>query len=174
MKILAFDFQKIKDLEVTGKKRTIKGFWAVLFVLSASFMSVWYLYTSGFGVVSTETNRGFYLLFTSVLIFLLFPARKGSPKDRPSIFDLLFVALISVSMVYWMTQYMPYAINRVSAPNTWDLIMGLIAIVMILETARRAIGIVIPVLAIIFVAQVYFGLYLPGDMAHSGMSVYRA
>lgn len=173
MKLPSFNLQKIKDLEVNGKKRTLKGFWALLFILSGAFMAGWYLYTSGFGVVSTESNRGFYLLFTSVLVFLLFPATKRSPKDRPSVFDLIFVVLVSVSMVYWMTQYMSYAINRVSAPNNWDLIMGIIGILMVLETSRRAIGMVIPILAIIFIAQLYFGPYLPGKMAHAGMSVRR-
>ena len=69
--------------DVAGKKRTLTGFWAVLFTLSGVFMGAWYMYTSGFGIVSTETNRAYYLLFTSILVFLLYPATKWSPKDRP-------------------------------------------------------------------------------------------
>ena len=122
--------------EVKGKDRTLTGFWAVLYSSAAIFMAIWYMYTSGFGVISTETNRGFYLLFTSVLVFLLFPASRWAPKNRPSLYDIICVILISASIGYWINQYMDYAMFRVTEPNNWDLIMGLIAITMILETAR--------------------------------------
>ncbi|MEW6670800.1 MAG: TRAP transporter fused permease subunit [Thermodesulfobacteriota bacterium] len=156
--------------EVKGKNRTLKGFWAILYSCAAIFMAVWYMYTSGFGVVSTETNRGFYLLFTSVLVYLLFPASRWAPTHRPSVYDILCVILVSVSIGYWIDQYMPYAMFRVSDPSFWDLTMGVIAITMILETARRALGIVMVILSVIFLSQIYFGPYLPGKLSHAGMS----
>ena len=155
--------------EVRGKNRTLKGFWAVLYSCAAIFMAVWYMYTSGFGIVSTETNRGFYLLFTSVLVYLLFPASRWAPANRPSVYDIICVILVSVSIGYWIDQYMPYAIFRVTNPSFWDLTMGVIAIAMILETARRALGIVMVILAVIFLSQIYFGPYLPGKLSHAGM-----
>ncbi len=155
--------------EVKGRDRTLTGFWALLYSCAAIFMGAWYMYTSGFGLISTETNRGFYLLFTSVLVYLLFPASRWAPKDRPSVFDIACVLLISVSIGYWINQYMDYAMFRVTEPNTWDLVMGVIAICMILETARRALGPIMMILAIIFIGQIYFGPYLPGKLSHAGM-----
>lgn len=159
--------------EVKGKDRTLTGFWAVLYTSAAIFMATWYMYTSGFGVISTETNRGFYLLFTSVLVYLLFPASRWAPKNRPSFYDILCVVLISVSIGYWINQYMDYAMFRVTEPNNWDLIMGIIAICMILETARRALGPIMMILAIIFIGQIYFGPHLPGKLSHAGMPPVR-
>ena len=159
--------------EVKGRNRTLTGFWAILFSCAAIFMACWYMYTSGFGVVSTETNRGFYLLFTSVLVYLLFPASRWAPKDRPSVYDLVCVVLVSVSIGYWIDQYMDYAIFRVTDPSTWDITMGMIAIAMIMETARRALGPVLVFLSIIFLVQIYFGPYLPGKLSHAGMSPTR-
>lgn len=155
--------------EIKGKNRTLKGIWAVLYSSAAVFMAAWYMYTSGFGVISTETNRGFYLLFTSVLVYLLFPASRWAPRHRPSVYDIVCVILISVSIGYWINQYMDYAMFRVTEPNFWDLIMGLIAIAMILETARRALGPIMMILAIIFIGQIYFGPQLPGKLSHAGM-----
>ena len=159
--------------QVKGKNRTLKGFWAVLYSCAAIFMAGWYMYTSGFGVVSTETNRGFYLLFTSILVYLLFPASRWAPKHRPSVYDVVCVILVSVSIGYWIDQYMDYAIFRVTYPSFWDLTMGTIAIVMIMETARRALGPIMMILCIIFLAQIYFGPYLPGKLSHAGMSPSR-
>ena len=161
----------IKPIE--GRSRTLTGGVAAVYSLAAVFFSVWYLYTSGFGLVSTETNRGFYLMFTSVLVFLLFPATSRSPSHRPSVFDLIWVALTFASITYWISEYTDYAINRVSEPNDWDFAMGIVGIVVMLETSRRVLGTTIVVIALLFLAQLYYGQYLPGKMAHSGLDVVR-
>jgi len=158
---------------VEGSRRTLTGFYALAFNLMAAGFSSFYLYTSGFGLVSTQSNRGVYLMLTSVLVFLIYPARKASPSHRPSVFDLIFIVLSVVSIGYWIDQYVSYAIFRVSSPSQADLIMSGIAIVLMLETSRRALGPVISIIAVIFLAQLYFGSYLPGRLSHPGMSVER-
>ncbi|GGD42094.1 TRAP transporter permease [Sinisalibacter lacisalsi] len=156
-----------------GAKRSLSGVWALAFNLTAMGFSLFYLYTSGFGLVSTQSNRGVYLMLTSVLVFLIYPAHRNSPTDRPSILDLGLIALTVASIGYWIDQYVSYAIFRVSSPNQADLVMGAIAIVLMLETSRRVLGPIVSVLAILFLSQLYFGQYLPGKLAHPGMSVER-
>lgn len=158
---------------VEGKGRIIAGPAAFAYAVIGVAFSLWYLYTSGFGLVSTETNRGFYLMFTSVLVFLRFPARRGAPKTRPSAVDLAMIVLAVASIGYWMDQYVSYAMFRVSDPNDWDQAMGLIAILVILETSRRVLGPTIAIIAAVFPAQLYFGEWLPGKLAHPGMTVER-
>lgn len=158
---------------IEGKMRTLSGAYAALYGLVAASFSALYMYTSGFGLISTETNRGYYLLFTAVLVFLVYPARRGAPKHRPSVVDFIFIALAIASIGYWMDQYVPYAMFRVSDPNQWDLLMGGAGIVVVLETSRRALGPAIPIIAALFLAQLYFGPYLPGKLSHSGMPVDR-
>lgn len=158
---------------VEGAKRSLSGVWALAFNLTAMGFSLFYLYTSGFGLVSTQSNRGVYLMLTSVLVFLLYPAHRRSPTNRPSVVDLGLIVLTVVSIGYWIDQYVSYAIFRVSSPNQYDLVMGAIAIVLMLETSRRVLGPIISILAVIFLCQLYFGEYLPGKLAHPGMSVER-
>ncbi|GAB4391305.1 MAG: TRAP transporter permease [Kiloniellaceae bacterium] len=158
---------------VEGSRRTLTGLYALAFNLVAIGFSGFYLYTSGFGLVSTQSNRGIYLMLTSVLVFLLYPARKGAPTHRPSIVDVVLIALTVVTMWYWIDQYVNYAMFRVSSPNQTDLIMGAIAIGLMLETSRRALGPVISIIAVIFLLQLYYGAYLPGRLSHPGMSVER-
>ena len=158
---------------VEGSRRSLSGIPALAFNLVAIGFSGFYLYTSGFGLVSTQTNRGIYLMLTSVLVFLLYPARAGSPKTRPSVVDLVFVAAAVASVWYWIDQYVSYAMFRVSSPNSWDLAMGAVAIVVMLETSRRALGPIISIIAIVFLVQLYWGEYLPGRLANPGMSVER-
>ncbi len=158
---------------IKGRSRTLSGPVALIYAATAIFFSCWYLYTSGFGLVSTETNRGFYLMLTSVLVFLLFPALPTSPKTRPSLFDFVWIVAAVVSVGYWIDQYVDYAINRVSDPNQWDFVMGVIGIAVMLETSRRVLGLTVVVIALVFLAQLYFGRYLPGKLAHSGLGITR-
>ena len=158
---------------VQGRGRTLSGAMASVYALTAAAFSLWYLYTSGFGLVSTETNRGLYLLFTSILVFLLYPAWRGAPKSRPSVIDWVLIALTVITIAYWIDQYPVYAMERVSDPNAWDKAMGFICLLLMLETSRRALGITITLIALAFLAQLYFGKYLPGKLAHSGMGVER-
>jgi TRAP transporter 4TM/12TM fusion protein len=158
---------------IKGRNRTLSGPVALVYAATAVFFSLWYLYTSGFGLVSTESNRGLYLMLTSVLVFLLYPALPTSPKTRPSLFDALWVVAAVISVGYWIDQYTDYAINRVSDPNQWDFIMGVIGIAVMLETSRRVLGITVVIIALAFLAQLYFGKYLPGKLAHSGLDITR-
>ncbi len=158
---------------VEGSHRTLTGLWALAFNLTAASFSAFYLYTSGFGLISTQSNRGVYLMLTSVLVFLIYPATKRSNVTRPSLVDLALIVLTVVSVGYWIDQYVSYAIFRVSSPSQWDLTMGAIAIVVMLETSRRVLGPIISIIAIVFVLQLYYGAYLPGTLAHPGMSVER-
>jgi TRAP transporter 4TM/12TM fusion protein len=159
------------DIEVRGRKLT--GYYKVFFGIIAAGFSGFYLYTSGFGLVSSETNRAFYLLFTAILIFLSYPIGKKSLSGKPTIFDFILIILVAVSIGYWVDQYVPYAMERVSSPNKWDTIMGIIAILVIVETSRRALGWAIPIIAFLFLLQLYYGPYLPGKLSHSGLPFTR-
>lgn len=158
---------------VEGTKRTLTGGYAVAFNLVAAGFAAFYLYTSGFGLVSTQTNRGIYLMLTSVLVFLLYPAHRRSPAHRPSAVDIVLALAAVVTIGYWIDQYVSYAMFRVSSPNTADLVMGAVAIAVVLETSRRVLGPIISAIAVVFLLQLYFGQWLPGRLSHPGMSVER-
>src|SRR3546814_16026213 len=107
-------------------------------------------------------------MLTSVLVFLLYPARKGAPTDRPSAVDLALVVLTVVCIGSWIDQYVSYAMFRVSSPRQTDRVMGAIALLVMLETSRRALGLLISLLAGVFVMQPTFGSHLPGRLSPPG------
>ncbi len=146
----------------------------IIVSILASAFALFYLYTSGFGIFSTQTNRGVFILFTFVLCTILYPTYKKSPYNKTLYaFDIVVVILASCSIIYWMLEYADYARYRVGLPNQWDTFWGIILILVSLEITRRVMGIVLPILGALFVAQLFIGPYLPGIFAHRGMSLLR-
>lgn len=140
----------------------------------AAAFSLFYLYVSGVGLVSTEANVGLYLLFTNLLSLILYPLSKKAPNSKPlAVIDGILIVLATTSVVYWIIQYGDYSARRVGMPNDLDMFFGVVMILISLEITRRALGNVLAVMGLIFVVQLYFGPYLPGYFAHKGFSITR-
>ena len=52
-----------------------------------------------------------------------------------------------------------------------DVVMGCIAILLIIEATRRKVGLVMPILAGVFILYGYFGQNMPGVLRHRGLDV---
>lgn len=163
--------EKMEAIEKKFEPRTRKlaGTPLFIFTLASALFAGFYLYTAGFGIVSTETHRGVYLLFTFLLGFMMYPAFKRS-KEHVTVWDYIIIVAAIASMIYWMVSYATYARYRISEPSQFDFWFGVIAIVLSLEITRRAIGNILVVLGVLFLVQLFFGRYLPGILAHPGFS----
>ncbi len=140
----------------------------------SAFFALFYLYTSGFGIFSSQTHRGFYLLFIYILCFLYFPSYKKAPYNKwLAVFDGVLIFLSIASIGYWMLEYAEYASMRVAWPNQWDTFWGAVLILISLEVTRRVIGPILAIVGFVFVVQIYLGPHLPGLFAHQGMSITR-
>lgn len=140
----------------------------------AIVFALFYFYSAGFGIISTESNRGLFLMFVNGLCLLLYPASKKRADSKVlAVIDLLILVLGSASVIYWIKQYGKYCQFRSGMPNQWDLLFGVILIIVSLEVTRRVTGNVLMVLGLVFVVQLYLGPYLPGIFAHKGFTISR-
>jgi TRAP transporter 4TM/12TM fusion protein len=164
--------QVVRQYDTEARFRKLLRIPAAIVSGIAILMSLFQLYTAGFGVLEAIKQRSVHLTFVLVLIFLLFPARTKSPRARASAWDVLLVCL-SVSVgVYIFTQYDAIA-NRGGVTTPADIITGGILCLLVLEAARRATGKELPILALLFVAYALYGNYIPGEFGHRGYSLER-
>jgi TRAP-type uncharacterized transport system fused permease subunit len=77
-----------------------------------------------------------------------------------------------VSVFYIFIEY-EELVRRIGQPNTLDLVMRVIAILLILEAARRAFGWILPGVTIVFIAYAFLGPYLFDAIAHRGYTLRR-
>lgn len=145
--------------------------WIVFFGLLA--FSLFHLYTGVFGMLTAQLQRSIHLGFALALIFLLFPARKKSlKKNKVAWYDIILAILAVVVCAYWPLN-IEEIVGRAGRLTDTDFYIGLLAILLVLEATRRAVGLPITIIAIVFIGYALYGPYMPGFLAHRGLDLDR-
>ncbi|WP_297987385.1 TRAP transporter permease [Anoxybacillus sp.] len=137
--------------------------------------SLFQLYTAIFGVFTAQIQRSVHLGFALALIFLLFPARRGKRKSgklQVAWYDIV-LALLSIYVGSYWPLHIDKIVMRVGMLSDQDFYTGVLAVLLVLEATRRAVGLPITMIAILFLSYGYFGEMMPGFLRHSGLSLQR-
>lgn len=150
--------------------------WAMGLVFAA-----FYLYL-GWDLVSRLTESGeigktlgaAYLALIAALAASGLPIRRlGGHSHRPGLLDIpLALAAAGVSG-YLLVFFQDVFVTRVGAPIAQDYLMGVLAVVMVMEATRRAMGPLLPAIGMCCLLYALFGRVMPGVLAHRGYSVVR-
>lgn len=133
----------------------------------AVMISVYHFVTSYIGYPATHKHRSLHVAMMLFMTFFLYPISSRSSRKKVAWFDYIFAAIsVSVAVYVW-TDYVGF-INRMGMPNTMDIIMGTILVVMVLEASRRISGWPLVILSMLFIAYGLFGQNMPGIFAHRG------
>ncbi len=149
--------------------------WLVSVGLAVFYLLLgWALMTSPVGEevpLAAQLTFGGVLLAIAALSLPL-KAYDGSHRHIP-LRDWIFAIAASSFSLYLLIFFQDIFIERPGHHSPLDLMFGVIAIAMVLEAARRTMGIFLPLLAVATVLYGIFGPYLPGELAHRGYSVPR-
>ncbi|NKC32479.1 TRAP transporter permease [Falsiroseomonas selenitidurans] len=124
-----------------------------------------HLYFGGFGFPEPIQMRGFHLLVFTPLLFLLYPAFKTrSPRHRPSVFDWIWAVASGVPHAWVMWNWMAVAdrMEYVDPFTPTMMVLGLVAIVTILEAIRRAVEPGLAIMVAVSLAYMQWGWLVPG------------
>jgi TRAP transporter 4TM/12TM fusion protein len=170
--------QLVAEADIGGRKPT--GFTGGLvfgIAVAWSLFQLWYASPLPFmfnvGVFGDTEARAFHLSFALFLAFTAYPAFATSPRAYVPYYDWILAALAIAAVLYLVVFYNAIAL-RPGLPTRGDVLAAVIGIILLLEASRRAEGPWMPVIAIVSLAYVFTGPYLPGLLAHKGSSVVRA
>ena len=121
------------------------------------------------GVFNNTEARAIHLAFALLLAFLAYPAFKRSPRDRVPLVDVALGLIAAASASYLYFAYEQLA-QRPGNLTTMDLVTACVGIPLLLEATRRALGPALAVIALIFLGYSLAGPYMPGLLAHRGVS----
>ena len=158
----------VQQEEGAGNK--LKGLTATVVTGIAVVMTLFHLYAA-YDIVPTQQLRYIHVAFVLLLSFLLFPLASRF-RNRIQWFDIV-PALAGIGIIIYALWGGDDFLDRASVPARWDVILGGIFIVLVLEAARRTTGPIMPIVAVLFLLYAYFGPYLPPPWTHRGFDIAR-
>ena len=113
------------------------------------------------------------LMSVAALGFLLTPLSAATPAlGKWRLPEWIFAALAIASAIYLSVEIESYK-TRPTKPTPDELALGAILIVLVLEGARRAVGWILPFIALLFLLYAWFGPAMPEPFDHRGFSLNR-
>lgn len=167
--------QLVAEADSGGRKPT--GAVAKLLMLTALAWSLFQLWIAsplpflfGVFVLNDTESRAIHLGFATFLGFLAYPAFRRSPRDFIPPVDWL-LALAGAFCASYLFLFYAELSTRPGQPTTFDLAASVIGLTLLLEAARRALGLPLVLLALTFIGYIFLGPHMPDMIAHKGASL---
>jgi TRAP transporter 4TM/12TM fusion protein len=171
-----------------GVKRNLSGFHLKLvagIAICWTLFQLWYAsplpFILNFGIFIDLPARAIHLAFALVLCFLIYPSNKSKTDQPIKIYDYLFIGLSILATFYIVIDYEGLVnrqgilanVNLFGYEIPYEVILGAIGMVLLLEATRRAIGLPLVCIAVLFIIFSLFGQQMPDLIAHAGLSITR-
>ena len=154
-----------------GNKRKLTGFPATLYKTIAFFTAIyifWAIIYYPQPILHRSLSFGLFLALT----FMTYTMPGTNTRNRIPWYDW-FLAFLSVAVSIYIYLNLERVINRlvfVDPVFLWDMIMGIITVLLLLEGTRRVIGPWLSFLSIISLVYLWAGPFIPGKFGHKGFS----
>ncbi|GED59642.1 TRAP transporter permease [Brevibacillus formosus] len=134
--------------------------------------SLYQLSSTLFFTLPPQIHRPIHLAFGLALVYLLYAGTSKGNKNKIGIVNMILALLGVLVSMYWVIDY-EGLVTRTGNYTTLDMVVGGIAVVLVLEAARRVVGIPIALIATVFLLYTYLGPYMPGFLEHRGNDIER-
>lgn len=145
-------------------------------------LSLFQLYAAGVQPLGLFFQRPIHLGFVLVLCFLIYPVF-GRQRPRGTLGWVIDGTLIAASILAggWLPINIDTIANQIF-PRDVDVWVGIVTIILVLEAARRAVGLGMTLIGAFFIAYAFSGSrgelpfladWMPGIMNHRGYSLDR-
>ena len=153
-----------------GATNRLSGIAGYIVTGIAVSMTLFQLYAA-YDIVPTQPLRYIHVAFVMVLAFLLFPIAARF-RNHIRWFDVLAAAAAVAILGYALWGGEDFT-DRATMPDRLDVTLGVIFIVLLLEATRRTTGLIMPIVALLFIAYAMLGPYLPPPWTHRGYDLSR-
>ena len=161
----------VDDMEFASARRDLAGIvghaWRAL-AAAFVFFHLWILLVAP---IDPTVGRAIHVFFGAALGFALFAARSSATTGtRIPPFDWLLIAASVALPFHYILDADGIEMRSFMGPNTTDLVVAGIGILLVLEFARRTAGLVMPLIVLVFIGYCFAGPFLPGILFHRGIA----
>jgi TRAP transporter 4TM/12TM fusion protein len=140
--------------------------------LAISF-SVFVIYSMATLRIQELQQLSIFLGFSLALAFIHYPLHPKKPAYTLYLLIDFILVLLSFSLgVYICVDYWEF-IFRVGIPTKWDITFSFLALFLVLEATRRAVGWPLLIIVLAFLLYTFLGHLLPAPLSHKGYSLER-
>jgi TRAP transporter 4TM/12TM fusion protein len=165
----------LDEFEGERPGRKLSGAPATVLQVVAVALSLFAIYWV-FQPMSAQVYRPAFLAGALLLTFMVFRSgeRTGRPEENPTIGDWL-LGIVAAASVGYAAVIADELFRRAAAPETLDLVAGVVAMALVLEATRRTVGWILPAIVLAFIAFAYLGGLIPDSLglAHKGYGLDR-
>jgi TRAP transporter 4TM/12TM fusion protein len=150
--------------------RELKGYGGKIISAILIVFTLFQLYTAVFGMLDAMLQRSVHLAFGLSLVYLLYPSRKSFSRYKMHPLDLTLAIISAASFMYVFVNYGDL-VMRAGRVTSMDMFVGVVAVLLVLEAARRVIGWPMVIIAVGFIIYALVGSHIPGKLAHRGVEI---
>lgn len=164
--------ETLRKYDKESNTRLLNGISKRIVSIVAISWSIYQLYTAVFGALPSQLHRSIHLGFALVLVYLMYPRKKSLYRKGIPIYDIMLSLLGASVALYWLFNYRSILLRAGDAIPS-DIIIGGIALIVLIEAARRVSGLPIITIAVFFLIYCYLGPHMPRVLAHRGFNIER-
>jgi TRAP transporter 4TM/12TM fusion protein len=153
-----------------GAQSRFEGRKEIFLTAGAVAMSLFHLYAA-YAIVPTYTLRAVHVGFVLFLLFLLFPSARRF-RNRILWFDVA-LSLLGVATIAYLLLDFDEFIERAVTPTRWDLLFGVLLVLLVLEAVRRTSGGILTGVVVAFIVYAFAGPLVPAPFTHRGYDLER-
>ncbi|MBM3504415.1 MAG: TRAP transporter permease [Alphaproteobacteria bacterium] len=159
--------------EFGGTRRKLSGLGATaVYALCVAF-AAFHLIALNFYPLDAILYRAIHFGWGSAIGFMLIAASRRARLNRIPWYDWLLIAATLGCTIYIWLNLRELQFRAGALFTTGDLIVGLVGTILVLEFSRRAAGMALTIIALVFIAYGLFGQHLPGILYHRPYSIGR-
>jgi TRAP transporter 4TM/12TM fusion protein len=161
---------------VSGSQKKLTNMITIVVSFVAIVLTLFQIWQGITADLSATIFRPAHLCWVLVLIFLAFPLAHSEQHSTSVYFIARFIDLICIIATCWAAlQLFTFDYDDITflldGLTTKDQIAGLIIMGLLLEATRRSVGMVMVLVAAIFIIYALFGNTLPDSFASKGFSI---
>ena len=137
------------------RRTSLGGTWLVVIAAVSVALSLFHLYTAYAGPFVDIVQRSIHLYTLLALAFVLFPITAHGARDRVHVLDFV-LAVVSIAIGCYMIGVSDRIITAAGRINTLDMVVGMAALALVIDAARRVTGWGLPLLCM---AALVYGFY---------------
>jgi len=156
------------DEEFAGNKRKVRRWEAVLLAVLCIGFTVFHLFVLNIYSLEPLMFRAIHVAWGGAIGFLIYSAVQRSERVGVPWYDWLLAAA-SIACGAYVTVEIDGLLFRAGAQWTpWDVVVGFLGTLLVLEFGRRTSGLAMVVIAGVFLLYTAVGPWMPGVLQHRG------